>query len=193
MRKLVLSEFVTLDGVMEAPGGEPSLGDRAGWTMPYFTDEAGKFKFDELIASDALLLGRKTYEGFAAAWPSRQDEAGFAERMNSLPKYVVSTTLGKADWNNSTIIKGDVANAIRKLKEQPGQDILLGGSCQLAQSLMRDGLIDEYRLMVFPVVLGTGKRLFTDSDAMTALKLVDSSTTSTGVAILTYQPAAATA
>jgi dihydrofolate reductase len=161
--------------------------------MPYFTDEAGKFKFDELAASDALLLGRKTYEGFAAAWPSRQDEAGFADRMNSLPKYVVSTTLSKADWNNSTIIKGDVANAVRQLKEQPGQDILLGGSCQLAQSLMRDGLIDEYRLMVFPVVLGIGKRLFTDSDAMTALKLVDSSITSTGVAILTYQPAAATA
>lgn len=124
MRRIVVSELVSLDGVMEDPGGAEKF-EHGGWTRPYRSDESGKFKLEELFASDALLLGRVTYQGFAAAWPSATDEAGFAERMNGLPKYVVSTTLGAVEWNNSTLIKGDIAEEVARLKQQPGQDILV--------------------------------------------------------------------
>ncbi|HVA92812.1 MAG TPA: dihydrofolate reductase family protein [Chloroflexota bacterium] len=187
MRKLVVSEFVTLDGVMEDPGGAEKF-EHGGWSMSFRSDEAGKFKFDELFASDALLLGRVTYQGFAAAWPSATDEAGFADRMNSLPKFVVSTTLNEVTWNNSRLIKANVAEEVAKLKEQPGQDILVYGSAQLVNTLREHDLVDEYRLMVYPVVLGSGKRLFRDG-SKTTLKLVETKTFGSGVVALTYHPA----
>lgn len=185
MRKIVISEYVTVDGVMEDPGG----GEKSaygGWSFQYWSDEAGKYKFDELFASDALLLGRVTYEGFARAWPSMQDEAGFADRMNNLPKYVVSTTLEKAEWNNSHIIKGNVAEEIAKLKQQPGQNILVAGSAALAQTLMQHGLVDDYWLMVHPIVVGGGKRLFQDA-SKTPLQLVETKPLPLGVVVLHYQ------
>ncbi len=185
MRKVVVSEFVTLDGVMEDPGGGEKF-EHGGWSFKFWSDEAAKFKFDELFASDALLLGRVTYQGFAAAWPSMKDE--FADRMNSLPKYVVSTTLNEVEWNNSRLIKGNVAEEVSKLKQQPGQDILVGGSRTLVQTLMQHDLIDEYRLMVHPVVLGSGKRLFGDGAAAKTLRLGDTKTYSSGVVVLTYEP-----
>lgn len=188
MGKVVVSEFVSLDGVIEDPGGAEKF-EHGGWTIPYWSDDIGAFKFDELMTSDALLLGRVTYEGFAAAWPGQADEAGFADRMNNLPKYVVSTTLDKADWNNSTIISGNVAEEVASLKEQPGQDILINGSGKLIQSLMPDNLIDEYRLLVYPIVLGSGKRLF-QGGIDTTLKLVESRVFDSGVILLRYQPAA---
>lgn len=186
MRKVVVSEFVSLDGVMEDPGGAEQFA-HGGWTRPYWTDDIGKFKFDELFAIDALLLGRVTYQGFAAAWPSMKDEAGFADRMNSLPKYVVSKTLDEIGWNNSRLIKGDIVEEVSSLKRQPGQDILIGGSGMLVRTLMRHGLIDEYRLLVYPAVLGSGKRLFADG-SQTTLRLVDTQTFSSGVVLLHYQP-----
>jgi dihydrofolate reductase len=178
MRKVVVSMFMTLDGVIEAPHE---------WSFPFWTDEIGEFKHAELFASDALLLGRVTYQGFAAAWPSRTDEQGFADRMNSLPKYVVSTTLEKPEWNNSTLIKANVAEAIAKLKQQPGQDIVIHGSNTLVRALMPHHLIDEYRLLVYPIVLGSGKRLFRDGSKAT-LKLVETKTFGSGVVLLRYQP-----
>ncbi len=188
MRRVVVSEFVTLDGVMEAPDQ---------WSFPFWNDEAATFKSEELFASDALLLGRVTYEGFAAAWPSRSDGGSnaaaevnaFADRMNSIAKYVVSTTLHKAEWDNSTIIGGNVADEVAKLKAMPGRDILVGGSAQLVQTLTRHGLVDVYRLLVYPVVRGSGKRLFADGSAAT-LRLVEAKPFSSGVVALTYQPAA---
>jgi dihydrofolate reductase len=179
MRKVVVSEFVTLDGVMEAPNE---------WQGPFWHDDMGKYKFDELFASDALLLGRVTYEGFAAAWPSITDEVGFADRMNSLPKFVASTTLKDPTWN-AGVIKGDVAEEIARLKQQPGQDILVYGSADLMRTLMQHDLVDEYRLMVHPVVVGSGKRLFSEGGGTTALQLVDTQTFPSGVIVLTYQPA----
>jgi dihydrofolate reductase len=173
MRKLVVSEFVTLDGVMEDPGGSEGF-ERGGWAFQFDRGPEGdKFKLDEVMESDALLLGRRTYEGFAEAWPSRTDEAGFADKMNSMAKHVVSATLEKADWNNSTLIKGDAAEEVSKLKQQPGGQILVAGSGQLVDTLMEHDLVDEYRLMVFPVVLGSGKRLFRDGAERTPLRLVD--------------------
>lgn len=186
MRKVIVSEFVSLDGVMEDPGGAEKF-EHGGWTMPYWSEEIGKFKFDELFASDALLLGRVTYQGFAAAWPGRTDEAGFADRMNSLPKFVVSTTLKKVEWNNSRLIKGNIGEEVSRLKQQPGQDILVAGSGELVHTLMQHDLVDEYRLLVYPVVLGKGKRLFRDRDHAT-LKLVETKTFSSGVVALAYQP-----
>ena len=185
MGKLVVTEFISLDGVMEDPGGAEQFA-HGGWTRPYWTDDIGKFKFDELFAIDALLLGRVTYQGFAAAWPSMKDEAGFADRMNSLPKYVVSKTLDEIGWNNSRLIKGDIVEEVSSLKRQPGQDILIGGSGMLVRTLMRHGLIDEYRLLVYPVVLGSGKRLFADGVEPTRLTLVESKQ-SGAVAILTLR------
>ena len=178
MRKVVVTMFVTLDGVMEAP---------EKWCFPFWNDEIAKFKHDELFATDAHLLGRVTYETFAAAWPSRKDDAGFADRMNSLPKFVVSTTLGKAEWNNSTILKGEVAEAVLALKKQPGQDILVAGSATLVETLMQQGLIDEYRLLTFPIVLGSGKRLFAQGNN-TSLTLVEARSFGSGVVLLRYQP-----
>jgi dihydrofolate reductase len=190
MRNIVATEYVTLDGVMEAP---------ETWTFQFWNDE--------LFAADALLLGRVTYDGFAAAWPSQSDpevaaelENGdstldsadlvrFADRMNGLPKYVVSTTLEKAEWNNSHVIKYNVVEELIKLKEQSGQDILLSGSADLLNSLIPHDVIGEYRFMNYPIVVGRGKRLFENGiDAMT-LRLVDTKLTGTGVVILTYRPA----
>lgn len=178
MRKVVLSEHLSLDGVMENPS----------WAVPYWTDESGRYKLDELVASDALLMGRVTYEGFAAAWPSMKDERGFADRMNALPKYVATTTLTDFTWNNARAIEGDVAAAVRALKEQEGQNILIYGSGVLAQTLRQHGLIDEYRLMISPIALGGGKRLFSEGGDTTALRLTDTQTFSSGLVVLTYAP-----
>ena len=180
MRRVVVTEFMTLDGVMEAP---------EKWSFPFWNEEAAKFKSDELFASDALLLGRVTYQGFAAAWPSRTDETGFADRMNSLPKYVVSTTLTQVGWNNSRLIPGNVAAEVSGLKQQPGRDILVFGSRTLVHALMHHALVDEYRLLVYPLVLGSGKRLFPRKSTAT-LTLAESKTFGTGVVALVYHPAA---
>jgi len=192
MRKVIVTVFVSLDGVMQAPGGpdEDTEGGfkHGGWTGPYWNDEIGKFKLDEVLASDALLLGRKTYQGFAKAWPSVKDEDGFADKMNSMPKFVVSTTLEEGEWNNSRVIKDNIAEEVAKLKQQPGQGILIYGSGELAQTLMQHDLIDEYRLLVYPVVLGSGKRLFRDG-SKAALKLVETKAFGSGVVLLRYQPA----
>ena len=179
MRKVVVSEFVSLDGVMEDPQ----------WTFPFNSDVQEKFKFNELKDSDSLLLGRVTYDGFAAAWPNMVEQTGeYGEMMNGYAKYVVSSTLGKAEWNNSTIISGDIGEEIHKLKQQPGKDILVFGSCQLVQSLIQLDLIDEYRIMVFPVVLGSGQRLFREGLDKKVLKLSETQTFSSGVVVLTYHP-----
>lgn len=185
MRKVIATEYMTLDGVMEAPGSETSLGARGGWVFPFSNDETAQFKSDELFASDTFLLGRVTYEIFADAWPSRTGE--FADRMNSTAKVVVSTTLDKVEWNNSTLLKGNVPEEVSRLKQQPGQDILIFGSADLVHTLMQHDLIDEYRIMIFPLILGVGKRLFRDG-SNTTLKLVDTKTFSSGVVVLTYQP-----
>ncbi len=186
MRQLVVSEFVTLDGVMEDPGGAEKF-ERGGWAFQFERGPEGdKFKFDEIMASDALLLGRITYEEFAAAWPSRT--GAFADKMNSMPKYAVSTTLEHAIWNNSTLIKSHIVEEISKLKAMPGQDILVAGSAQLVRILMQHELVDEYRLMVFPVVLGKGKRLFNVGSDRHALRLVEAKPVGSGVLILTYHP-----
>jgi dihydrofolate reductase len=184
MGKIVVTEFVSLDGVMEDPGGAEDF-KYGGWTFEIPRgDEGDQFKLDETMASDALLLGRVTYEGFAAAWPSREGE--FADKFNNMPKYVVSSKLDKADWNNSTVLKGDLAEEVSKLKEQYDGDIVVHGSAQLAQTLLEQDLVDELRLMVFPVVLGTGKRLFGETSDKKRLQLADSKTVGDGVAILVY-------
>ncbi len=180
MRRVIASEFVSLDGVMEDPS----------WTFQFTSEEQGKFKFDELSVSDALLLGRLTYEGFAAAWPHMTEQYGeYADMMNGYPKYVVSTSLEEAEWNNSTLIKENVAEEVSRLKQQPGKDILIFGSGDLVNTLMQHDLIDEYRLMVFPVVVGSGKRLFKDGIETKVLRLVDTKTFGSGVVVLSYQPA----
>jgi dihydrofolate reductase len=188
--KIVVSQFMTLDGVIEDPGGSESS-DRGGWAFEFDRGPEGdKFKLDEVMAADSLLLGRVTYEGFAAAWPDRTDEVGFADKFNGMRKYVVSNTLEDPSWNNSTVINGDVAAEIAKLKQEPGGDMLVNGSAQLVQTLMENGLVDEYRIMVFPVVLGEGKRLFGDLGQSTPLRLADSKPVGDdGVVILTYEPA----
>lgn len=176
MRKLVVTEFVSLDGVVEDPA----------WTFPYWNDEIAAFKGEETSASDALLLGRVTYEGFAAAWPESTDEG--ADYFNSVRKYVVSTTLEEPlEWNNSTLIKGDVVEEITNLKRQDGKDITVHGSAALAQTLMRHDLVDRYRLLVYPVVLGEGKRLFEEGVPAT-LKLLESRSFDSGVVALVYEP-----
>jgi dihydrofolate reductase len=179
MRKLVVTEYVTLDGVMEEPGV---------WSFPFFSDDAAKFKYDELFASDALLLGRVTYEGFAKAWPTMTGTGDFGERMNSLPKFVVSTTLDEVAWNNSRLIKENVAEEVAALKQQPGQDILVAGSGVLVHTLMQHDLIDEYRIMLHPIVLGSGKRLFRDGNDTKTLRLVETKPLSSGIVVLSYQP-----
>jgi dihydrofolate reductase len=186
MRKLIVTEYVTVDGVMEDPGGQK--GGRGGWSRSFWSQEAGQYKFDELVAADALLLGRVTYEGFAAAWPKYKDEAGFADRMNNLPKYVVSTTLDKPEWNNTHVIKGNVAEAVTALKQAEGLNILVAGSSQLVHTLRQHDLVDEYWLMVHPVILGGGLPLFHDGVATTRLKLVGTQTLPKGILLLTYAP-----
>jgi dihydrofolate reductase len=186
--KVVITEFVSLDGVFEDPGGSEGT-EIAAWSFQFDRgDDGNRFKLDELMAADVQLLGRVTYEGFAAAWPSRKDDMGFAERENAMPKYVVSTTLKDPEWNNTSVIGGDVAEEVSKLKDRYKGDILIAGSGQLVRTLMEYGLIDEYRLMVFPVVLGRGRRLF-DGAGQTRLRLTDSKQVGPdGVTILTYVP-----
>jgi dihydrofolate reductase len=171
MGDVVVTEFISLDGVIEDPGGAEGF-KHGGWSFKFDRGPEGdKFKVDELNAADAQLLGRVTYEGFAAAWPNMTGDE-FSKKMNSMPKYVVSTTLQSADWENSTVLSGDLASEIATVKDRHAGDILIAGSATLAQSLTALGLIDEYRLMVFPVVLGGGKRLFADDGEMRNLKLV---------------------
>jgi dihydrofolate reductase len=184
VRKLIVSEFVTLDGVMEAPGGEPGH-PHSGWVFDFVGPEQERFKTDETLESDALLLGRVTYDGFAEAWPPRSGR--LADKMNAMPKFVASTTLRDLAWNNSTLLEGDVAAEVAKLKEQEGGPILVVGSRTLVHSLMRDGLVDEYRLMVFPVVLGSGRRLFPETRDKTVLELADTRVFATGVVVHTYR------
>ena len=186
MRKVVVSEFLTLDGVMQDPGGAGEIA-QGGWSMPYWHDEIAKLKYDELFAADALLLGRVTYEGFAKAWPNMTGTGDFGERMNGLPKHVASTTLKALDWNNSNALEGDVAHAVAALKREPGQNILVAGSGKLIETLQRENLVDEYWLLVYPVVLGAGKRLFKDG-VTTKLRLVETRSFPTGVALLRYEP-----
>jgi dihydrofolate reductase len=189
MRRIVVSEFVSLDGVVEDPGGAEKF-KHGGWSFKFRDDQVPKYKLDEVFASDGLLLGRVTYEGFAKAWPSRKDDVGFAEKMNNMAKYVVSTSLKKLDWNNSRLIKANVAEEVRKLKQQPGQDILVYGSGTLVNTLLQHDLVDELRLMVHPVVLGSGKRLFdNNAETMKVLKLAESKTFPSGIVLLSYHPA----
>jgi dihydrofolate reductase len=189
MGRIVVTEFVSLDGVMEDPGGAAKF-KHGGWTFEIDRGPEGdKFKLDELAEAEAQLLGRVTYEGFAAAWPSMTDEAGFAEKMNSMPKYVFSSTLETAEWDNSTILNGDFAAEIGKLKSEVDGVILVAGSAQLVQGLVEHDLVDELRLMVFPVLLGSGQRLFGDHPDKKPLRLTDSKTVGAGIAILTYEPA----
>ncbi len=189
MRRLIASEFVTLDGVMEAPGNEPHPDGKNAWVLRYAGEDQQRFKIDEVFEAGALLLGRVTYEIFAAFWPTAPKGDGFTDRMNDIPKYVVSTTLESPSWQNTTIIRGDPVAAIIDLKKEQGGDIFLHGSCQLFNSLVGRDVIDEYRIMVFPVILGSGKRLFKEATAITNLELVDTRTFESGVTILTYRPA----
>jgi dihydrofolate reductase len=187
MGRIVVTEFVSLDGVMEDPGGAEDF-EHGGWSFEFSRgDEGDKFKLDEALGSEALLLGRVTYEGFADAWPSREGE--FADKFNDMPKYVVSSTLEEPEWNNSTVIKDDLAAEVSKLKQDLDGDIVVHGSAQLVQALIENDLVDELRLMVFPVVLGSGKRLFGDTSDKKPLRLTDSKMVGDGVAILVYEPA----
>ncbi len=187
MGRIVVTEFVSLDGVVEDPGGAEDF-KYGGWSFEVSRgDEGDKFKLDEAHSSDALLLGRVTYDGFAKAWPSREGE--FADKFNTMPKYVVSSTLVEPEWNNSTVLKGDVAEAVAKLKQEQDGEIVVHGSPRLVQTLLEHDLVDELRLMVYPVVLGTGKRLFGETSDKKPLRLVDSKIVGDGVAILTYEPA----
>jgi dihydrofolate reductase len=187
MGRIVVTEFVSLDGVIEAPGGGEDF-KHGGWSFEVNRGEEGdKFKLDEARESEALLLGRLTYEGFAAAWPSMEGE--FADKFNGMPKYVVSSTLGEGAWNNTIVLGGDLVEEVSKLKQATSGEIVVHGSAQLARALLEHGLIDELRLMVFPVVLGSGKRLFGPANDKTSLKLTSSKTVGDGVAILIYEPA----
>jgi dihydrofolate reductase len=185
MARIVITEFVSLDGVMEDPGGAEGY-KHGGWTFEIERGEGDAFKMQETMGSDALLLGRKTYEGFAEAWPQREGE--FADKFNNMPKYVVSSTLGEPDWSNTTVLGGDLVEEVGRLRQGPGGDIVVHGSCQLAQALLEHDLVDELRLMVFPVLLGSGKRLFGEHEEKQALRLTDSKTVGDGVVILVYEP-----
>jgi dihydrofolate reductase len=178
MRRVVVTEYLSLDGIFEEPGE---------WSFPFWNEEAFQFKHDELFASGAQLLGRLTYEGFAKAWPTMSDDVGFADRMNTMPKYVVSTTLENPEWTNTGLIRENVPEAVAQLKQEPGQDILVAGSGQLVHTLMEHDLVDEFRFMVHPIVLGSGKRLF---HKRTVFKLVDTKRFSSGIVVLTYEPGA---
>jgi dihydrofolate reductase len=187
MGRIVVSQFVTVDGVMEDPGGSENH-PRGGWAFKYQRGEEGdKFKLDEVMGADALLLGRVTYEGFAAAWPSRTDPMGFADKFNSMPKYVVSSTLSDPEWTGSTVISGDVASGVREVAERTDGDVLVNGSVTLARALHEQGLVDEWRLMLYPTVLGAGRRLFGDTAQDAALQLLDSRPAGETL-ILTYAP-----
>jgi len=184
MGRIVVTEFISLDGVIEAPGGGEDY-KHGGWTFEIDRgDEGNQFKLDETMSSAALLLGRRTYEGFAAAWPERDGE--FADKFNAMPKYVVSSTLRDPEWTNSTVLSGDVVDEITKLKKEQDGDIVVHGSARLVQSLIENDLVDELRLMVFPVVLGTGKRLFGETTDKKRLRLSSSTVVGDGVAIQVY-------
>lgn len=176
--RLVATEYLSLDGVFEEPGH---------WSFPYFDEQAARFKADELEATDAQLLGRKTYEGFAKAWPTMEGTGDFGVKMNTMPKYVVTKTLKKLEWSGSTPIHGNVEEEVEKLKAKPGRDLLLAGSGQLFRTLTNAGLIDVYRFMIHPVLLGKGKKLFTDEDQRQDLTLVDTKTFSKGIVVVEYR------
>ena len=176
MAKIVVSQFVSLDGVFEDPGGSEGW-DRGGWAFKYDRGPEGdQFKLDEVMASDALLLGRTTYEGFAEAWPSRKD--AFADKFNGMRKYVVSSSMDEAEWNNSVVVRPDeLVDTVTRLRQEPGGDVLVNGSAQLVETLRANDLVDEYRLMIYPVLLGSGKRLFKDGVDATALQIVETNQT----------------
>ena len=188
MSRLVVSEFMTLDGVMEAPGFEEHRDGKNAWALYGATEDQQRFKIDELFAAAAILLGRVTYEIWVTYWPTAPKDEGFADRINGLEKYVVSTTLRDPTWNNTTVIRGDLAREVSGLKERPDGDIMVFGSAELVDSLLELDLVDELRIMLFPVVLGSGKRLFDETSDKKPLRLVDSKLVGDGVAILVYQP-----
>src|SRR3954451_11552918 len=186
MGKIVITEFISLDGVIEDPGGSEDF-KYGGWTFEIERGEDGdRFKLDETMDAEALLLGRRTFEGFAEAWPSREGE--FADKFNNMPKYVVSSTLKDPDWSNSTVLDGDLTESVEKLRAEIDGDIVVAGSAQLVQALIERGLVDELRLMVFPVVLGSGKRLFGETSDKHSLRLTDSKVVGDGVLIQIYEP-----
>ena len=186
MGRIVVTEFVSVDGVMEDPGGAEGF-KYGGWSFEFSRgDDGDKFKLDETLGTEALLLGRVTYEGFAEAWPSRSGE--FADKFNSMPKYVVSSTMDEPEWNNSTVLKGDVVDEVSRLRQDVNGDIVVHGSARLVQTLLDRDLVDELRLMVFPVVLGSGKRIFGTTSDTKPLRLVDSKAVGDGVAIMIYEP-----
>ena len=189
MGKVVVSEFISVDGVIEDPGGAEGF-ERGGWAFKFDQGEDGQqFKFDELMAAESLLLGRVTYQGFAAAWPTMEGTGEFGERMNGMPKHVASATLTELEWSNSRLLGSDVVASVADLRAAPGGDVLVAGSAQLAQALAANGLVDEYRLMMFPILLGAGKRLFGDAGAPVELEKVDSRPVGKdGVVVLTYRP-----
>ncbi|MCI0609066.1 MAG: dihydrofolate reductase family protein [Anaerolineae bacterium] len=178
MRKIIVSEFLSLDGVMEEPK----------WTFPYWNEEIARFKSGEDFVTDAVLIGRVTYDGFSKAWPSRTDEESGGARMNSIPKYVVSNTLRNPEWNNSHVISGNVIDEIKKLKQQAGKNLLLYGSNTLVKTLMQNDLADQYSLLIYPIVLGTGMKLFQEGIPNMPLKLINSQTFSNGVTAVIYEP-----
>jgi dihydrofolate reductase len=185
--RIVAAEYLSLDGVTEDPGPMGEFEHR-GWTMPYWNDELGEYQSEQLFASDALLLGRVTYEEFVASWPQRSGDP-FTDKINSMPKFVASTTLKEPlEWN-ATLLKGDVAAEVAKLKQQPGQDLLIYGSGELVSTLMQHNLIDVYRVMLYPLALGSGKRFFREGGGKTVLRLTDVKTNGAGVAMLTYERA----
>ncbi|HKX73016.1 MAG TPA: dihydrofolate reductase family protein [Candidatus Saccharimonadales bacterium] len=188
MRKIIVSEFITLDGVMQDPGGSKEI-PRGGWNLPFMNEEAGQYKVDELLAADALLLGRVTYQAFAEFWPTANMGA-FSDQINSMKKYVVSSTLTDEDliWNNTTQIKHDVVAGLKKLKQSAGGPILVNGSAQLVQTLIQNDLVDEYRLQLHPIILGEGKRLFNEGLDQKTLGLVETRALNNGLLLLTYKP-----
>jgi dihydrofolate reductase len=190
MRRVVAAEYVTPDGVMQDPGGVGEF-EHGGWHYPYFNDEVGEYQDEQFSRSDALLLGRITFEGFAAAWPALEETEGeMAVKMNRMPKFVASRTLKEPlEWNGN-LLKGDLAEEVAKLKRESGQDLLIYGSGELVNALLPHNLIDEFRIMIFPIVIGSGKKLFRDGAEKTDLTLRESRTTKTGVALLTHQPTA---
>jgi dihydrofolate reductase len=188
MGKIVVTEFISLDGVVEDPGGAEDYG-RGGWAFDFDRGQEGdKFKMDELLEAEAQLLGRVTYEGFAAAWPEREDEAGFAKKMNEMPKYVVSATIERPEWQNTTVLSGNPVAAIAALRDEVNGVVLVAGSVTLVHTLIENDLVDELRLMVFPVLLGDGKRLFPAGEAKKPLKLTEAKTVGDGVSLLRYEP-----
>jgi dihydrofolate reductase len=186
MRRIVVTEFISLDGVVEDPGGSEGT-KHGGWSFKFNDPEGMKFKLEETLSHDAMMLGRVTYEGFAAAWPERTDDAGFADKINSMKKYVVSSTLKDPSWTNSEVLGPDLTAEVERIKAEPGGDILVAGSVRLAQGLLALGLVDELRLMTFPIVLGSGKRLFGESDEAITLELASAQPLETGTVILTYR------